>query len=161
VTEGAGPRSILLAAVGGAREELLAAVALVPAEERETRPLVGDWTLKDLLGHVADWEQFEAEGLQQVAAGRVPEVGAAADFQVWNEVHSAARRGQPWARVWADFRATHQVVLAALEGISEADLRRPFRGPGDEVESASLWGRGFARHERAHAADLRAAFPAR
>ena len=64
-----GPKSILLAALRAGRGALLAAMALVPEDERETRPVTGDWTLADVAGHVADWEQFGVQVLRRVLSG--------------------------------------------------------------------------------------------
>ena len=67
-----GPKDVLSAALSAAREELLAAAALVPPEERASRPVCGEWTLNDVLGHVADWEWVGVEGLRHMAAGQSP-----------------------------------------------------------------------------------------
>ena len=55
-----GAKAHLLASLNETRAKLLAAVSLVPDTERESRPVCGHWTLKDLLGHIADWEAFGA-----------------------------------------------------------------------------------------------------
>jgi hypothetical protein len=91
-----GSRPVLLAALQAARDELLAAAALVPNMERTSRVVCGDWTLKDLLGHVADWEWYGVAGLRQMAAGQPPDPEPIDTIENWNQVHAEARREQSW-----------------------------------------------------------------
>lgn len=152
---GTGPTAVLLAALASAREELLSVAALVPAPERESRPVCGEWTLKDVLGHVADWERFGAEGLRLMAAGQPPYVEDVADFEGWNRRHAAARRGQPWGQVRADLDGARQSLLDALQGVSEEDLARAFVAPWGEPCTPYSWVCIFLSHEREHAEGVR------
>lgn len=151
----AGPKHVLLAALNAAREELLAAAALVPAGARASRPVCGAWTLKDVLGHVADWEWLGAEGLRQMAAGQAPQVAYVEDIEAWNQAHVEARQGQPWEAVWADLNAARQALLEILEGMSQADLGRSFPFPWGSEDTAYRWVCVFLAHDREHAQDLR------
>ncbi|MGE5264845.1 MAG: DinB family protein, partial [Acidobacteriota bacterium] len=38
------------------RDQLLGAVAGLTEEQMTTLPVVGEWTIKDLVGHIAYWE---------------------------------------------------------------------------------------------------------
>ncbi|MGC8787225.1 MAG: DinB family protein, partial [Anaerolineae bacterium] len=69
-----GPKVVLLAALEAMHDELQHKAMLVPATERETRPVCGEWTLKDVVGHIADWERIAVEGLRQMAVGKAPQV---------------------------------------------------------------------------------------
>lgn len=158
-TEAATPSVALLrAALVAGRQELLAAADLVPGGEEDRRPVCGTWTLKDVLGHVADWELFGVEGLRYMAAGdaagllQVPEI---TDIDAWNEAHVTARRGQPWAQVWADLVEARQALLETLEAIEPAALARRFRFPWGQQGTPYRWLRVYLAHDREHAADLR------
>jgi predicted RNase H-like HicB family nuclease/uncharacterized damage-inducible protein DinB len=150
-----GPRAILLAALAAAREELLAAAALVPAGERASRPVCGEWTLKDVLGHVADWEWVGVEGMRHMAAGRAPQVEHIADIDAWNQSHAKARRDQPWDVVWADLHAARRDFLEVLGGMEQADLARTFPFHWGEEGTAYQWACVFVSHDREHAQDPR------
>ncbi len=150
-----GPKVVLCAALGAAREELLAAAALVPAEQRSTRLVCGRWTLRDMLGHIADWEIFGAEGIRLMAAGQPPLVEAVTDIDAWNEVHAAARAGQPWEQVWDDFHAARRVLVGALEGMHEGDLGRLYPFPWGPQGTPYQWAEVFFDHDRSHARGLR------
>ncbi len=151
-----GCKEVLLAALDAARLELLAASDLVPEGERDSRRVCGEWTLKDLLGHIADWEQFGAEGLRLMAAGQPPEVEPVEDITAWNLVHVDSRREQPWKAVWKDLHTTRQSLLAVLEEINDAELAQRFRFPWGPEGSPYQWVTVFHRHDREHAGDMRA-----
>ena len=152
-----GPKAVLLATLAAARQELLAAAALVPDRDRASRPVCGTWTLKDVLGHVADWEWVGVEGLRQMAAGQPPEVGNIADIDAWNQTHYETRRDQPWADVWADLHAAREAMVEVPEGMGQADLSQSFKFPWGPEGTAYRWLSVYLAHDREHAHDLREA----
>lgn len=132
-----GPKPVLMAALHAARDALLAAAALVPREERTTRPIHGEWTLKDLLGHISDWEWWVGDAVGQMASGQTPQVADFQSIQAWNEAHAAARKDQSWNQVWQDFQAGRQALLTVLDSMSQADLEYPFPASWSERELPS------------------------
>ncbi len=152
---GIGPKCVLLAALSAAREELLAVSALVPPEDRTSRLVCGAWTLKDVLGHMADWERVGVEGLRSMARGWSPEVEHIADIDAWNHEHAEARRDQPWEEVWADLQRTREALVEALEGMPQANLARWYRFPWGPQGTAYGWVSVFVDHDREHARGLR------
>jgi uncharacterized damage-inducible protein DinB/predicted RNase H-like HicB family nuclease len=153
-----GPKAILLAALAAARAELLALVALVPPAARDARPLCGAWTLKDVLGHVADWEWDIANEIYQVV-DQVPQTVAEAapvdDEADWNAAHAAARRGQSWSQVWLDFQAARQSLLEVLARLDDAAVTRPLPPPWSADDTLYGWVGVCLDHDREHAAGLR------
>ncbi len=87
----AGPKAILLASLDASRAALMAAVELTPPDERATRLVLGDWTLKDVLGHVVDWEWWIADALRYISVGQAPQVESVRDHR---GLESATRRSQ-------------------------------------------------------------------
>jgi hypothetical protein len=171
-----GAMSVLRAAVDAARDELLAAVALIPADERTSRPVCGDWTLKDLLGHIADWEWYAVSGLRRMPVGEPPpplyppqtggempaldpsqaggETGGES-IERWNQAHAAARRDQPWERVWEDLGGAHRAFLEILAEMDPTALSRRFPWPWGEAGTVYRCATVFLGHDRDHAGDLR------
>ncbi len=138
--------------LAAAREELLAVSGRLAPEERASLRVCGVWTLKDVLGHIADWEWVGVEGLRDMAAGRSPRVEYVADIDAWNQVHADARRDQPWKEVWADLHAAREAFLEVLDGMSEADLeRRVFPFPWGAEGTPRDWVRVYVDHDREHA----------
>jgi uncharacterized damage-inducible protein DinB len=151
----AGPKAVLEAVLVSARDELLVAVALIPGEERSSRLVCGEWTLKDVIAHITDWEQVGTEGLVLMAAGQDPELEGAGDIQAWNQMHYEARRDQPWNEVWRDLNRAYEAFAKALAGIGQAEMERSFRFPWGAVGTPYEWATVFAGHDREHATEIR------
>jgi hypothetical protein len=149
-----GPKSVLLAALDAARQELLACAALVPTAQRASRPTCGTWTLKDVLGHIADWERVGVDGLRDMAAGQAPQVDYIDDIERWNQAHVVARRDQPWDRVYGDLNVTRQWFLDVVNGLEHAALDRSYRFPWGSEGTVYEWIAIFPGHDREHARDL-------
>ena len=150
----AGPKAVLQAALESGRSEMLATAALVSASERQTRPVCGVWTLKDVLGHVADWEWYGVEKLDGPPSRRSLDIRFRG-IQDWNEAHAAARKDQPWDEVWSDFQAARLAMGQLLEKMSQDDLAQPFTVPWSRKWTVYRWIHLWLHHEREHAADLR------
>jgi uncharacterized damage-inducible protein DinB/predicted RNase H-like HicB family nuclease len=150
-----GDKTVLLAALAAAREELRAAVVLVPPEERSSRAVCGTWTLKDVLGHIADWEALGAIGLGQMAAGQAPYVEHVEDIDAWNAIHVEARRYQPWEQVWEDWRRARRALKETLAGMSQTNLEQTYPFPWGSEGTPYQWAAVYVDHDRTHARGLR------
>lgn len=150
-----GPKEVLLVALAAAREELLTAAALIPPHERTSRRVCGEWTLKDVLGHITDWEWLGVEGVRHMAAGQPPQVEHVEDVDAWNRAYVEARREQPWDEVWADLHAARRALLVALEEVDPVSMGRQFPAPWGEPCTPYAWVSMHVAHDREHAEDLR------
>ncbi|MCX6028835.1 MAG: type II toxin-antitoxin system HicB family antitoxin [Chloroflexi bacterium] len=155
-THRAGSKRVLQAALDSGRAALLSLADLIPPEERAAQPIVGAWTLKDVLGHLADWEWLSLDTARQMAAGKLPAVDYPADVDSWNQAHVAARHDQPWAVIWADLMAARQALTAFLAEASEAALNRPASSRWGPVDTAYNWVYACLDHDLEHVADLKA-----
>jgi hypothetical protein len=103
-------------------QNLLDADAGVP-EERMTEPGVeGEWSVKDVLAHVAYWDNVDLEMIERFANGVAETEGE--DYQAINERVYAERHGWPLADVRRDLLDTHERVLTALRNTPGFDLSR-------------------------------------
>lgn len=152
-----GPKFILRALIRAARKEFVTTAALAPPAERTSRPVCGVWTLKDLVGHLTDWELFAVAGLRQLVAGGLPESEEITDFDVWNEAHAQARRSQPWSQVWQAFEASYQAFIELFDRLPEARFPQKFRAAWGPQMTVYGWVSIFARHEQQHTIDVRRA----
>ncbi len=149
-----GPKSLLLAAMDAAHQEMLATIALIPEDERETRLVCGDWTLKDVLGHVADWEWYGVEKWRPEQSNRSLQI-AYPGIQEWNDRHAAARKDDTWERVWVDFINARSALRQILEDLDETELARIDPAPWNPNSTPYRWIGTWIHHEMEHAADLR------
>jgi hypothetical protein len=156
-----GPAVVLRAALDAARAELLAWGELLPAAERAARPVCGEWTLQDVLGHVADWEQYAVDVLDDMAAGRMAGLTYDGDEEGWNHQHAKARRGQPWETILDDLAAIRVALLARLDHLDDDTLAAPARSRLSDDDTPYNWFTISLDHDREHAGILRDALTAR
>ena len=85
---------------------------------------VGDWSVKDVLAHLAMWTSRCVTVVFQAEQGQQPEdVGAMLDdFEVLNAEDYQLQKDRSLEQVLADFRGTHRQLLRRLSAWSEADL---------------------------------------
>jgi uncharacterized damage-inducible protein DinB len=87
--------------------------------------VVGVWSVKDLLGHMAYWAHEAAKNTELVKAGRQdrivrPDTAKALDR--WNAREQRLRAGRPLAEVRYELEESHQRALAALADLPEEKL---------------------------------------
>ncbi|MBK8987818.1 MAG: DinB family protein [Chloroflexi bacterium] len=151
-----GPKAILRAQLKATRREILSLVDMIAPAERASRPVCGVWTMQDLIGHLTDWEKVGLSGLRQLAAGQTPEFDQPiTDFDAFNAANAAARAGQSWVEVWAEFMAVRQELLDLFDQLPGPDLARPFLAPWGRTVSVYLWMQVWAGHDHEHAIDVR------
>ncbi len=87
-------------------------------------PFIGEWSLKDIVGHIATWEAHIVTALGELAAGRRPEL---MDFQggrldVWNQDHVERNRSLDFGAVVAQLKDGRQRILDAASRIPDDEL---------------------------------------
>lgn len=150
-----GAKAALLAALCAQRKALQAQIALIPVDQRDSHPICGEWTLKDVVGHIADWERWVVEGLRAMAAGQQPQTENVEDVEVWNQAHVGARRDQPWQQVWEDLQNTRREMIDLLSDMTQIDLTTSYKVPWGGQNTPYGWAYICLEHDREHAAGLK------
>jgi len=117
--------------------------------------LFDDWTIKDLLAHVAAWDRWELREMKRMASGDVPDLTAVRDVDAFNATVVAAWRDRTLVEVLGESQDARAAWVAWLRVLPEEEFfqRRLFKGedwsfPGCvEVQ----W-----RHDAEHAAQISA-----
>lgn len=125
-------RNEILQAIQEQHAELTAALAGIPAEKLTRHPLVAWWTIKDLLGHVAMWDQVALKFIREYQADGLPkQLGIQGDDDVdrYNKRGVAMRRDWSLETVRAELETTYRKLIAAIESLSDADLVKPLPPP--------------------------------
>jgi hypothetical protein len=144
--------------------EVRALIAHLPRHAL-TRPGLGggEWSPKDLISHLATWEEFAICALDAWAEGH----GPAFEKELWSKgtaaVNRAAHAGKAGLSAPEAFRraeVTHRDLIVRIETLTDAQWRRPAtpraRKPMGERLGGFLGGpRGAFRHADAHLDDLR------
>ena len=114
--------------------------ALTP--EQLTQPNVqDDWSIKDMLAHIAAWERFtiaRLEAMRDMAPLKIPPVTSDEQVDAMNARVYAENQARPLAEVMADFQATHQALYTLVESLDEAFLQGAV--PFEWGEGRPIWG---------------------
>jgi hypothetical protein len=131
----------------------------LPHELWLTPGVVGYWSVKNIISHLASFEMVLIELLGALPQGRpMPTIERfKANPQVFNDVEVDQKRAdQSPADAWAEYTANHQRALSLLEQIPVADRRRvgalPWYGPEYDLEDFLAY--SFYGHKREHCAQI-------
>jgi hypothetical protein len=107
--------------IQGAFKELQLAVHDLP-DERMTEPWFGEWSTKDLLAHMASWDEFAAADLRRVGRGHVPCLAAfkSAEIDQWNEFFMKPRWMWPLVQVRFESEHSHGALVESLNALPES-----------------------------------------
>lgn len=142
-------RQELLAELAEARRELLSAVEGL-SEAQMTAPLPGgEWSAKDILAHVASWEELRPVEVARTAGGDQPVYGRLQDddFDRWNALMMVYRRDLPLEQVLRELLKARERLLAVVAELPDEQLPAAAEG--------RMRIRRAAHHEREHATQIR------
>jgi hypothetical protein len=104
-------------------------MAALPAEQMLQPGAIGEWSVKDVVAHLLEWQQmimlWYAAGLR----GENPPVPA--EGYKWNEIPALNQfiyqkyRDRPLEDIFAAFRASHRQTMQLVESLSEEVLFTP------------------------------------
>ena len=109
------------------------------------RPMIDEWSLKDIVGHVASWEAEIVSALRDVRESRRP---AILDFEndrvdAWNQDHVERKRSLTFWSVLEQLKAGRQRLLAIVEEFGDDAI-------GEEGSVPNRLLQSVARHDREH-----------
>ncbi|MBI3241946.1 MAG: ClbS/DfsB family four-helix bundle protein [Chloroflexi bacterium] len=148
----------LLNALKVEREKLLQAIASLTDEELATAPVMGEWTIKDLLAHLTVWESELVTLLAFARQGKRPAnvQGLSGDIETLNAKWYAEYKNRPLDRVLADFHGVHKQIIRQVEMFTDQDLAEAKKFPW--LKGEPLWkivaDYSFA-HEAEHTVHIR------
>ena len=127
----------LLGQNAAARAELLDAIDALPGERRlEGWYGPGQWSVKDILAHIARWEEAWARGLVAIVNGDRPTIEGyepnpddpdAAD-DAYNAASVAMVRDEPWEKLMGRLRVTREHHDEAVRALRALDPERYAEG---------------------------------
>ena len=133
----------VIARVKASWEELLQALDGIPDERLEEPGVSGEWSVKNLLGHFAFWDEQAAVEIAHALAG---EARTDNEWQAMNEADHAQRRSRNLPEERAAMHQAHAMLMERLEEVTGAD------GPRIDAAVAP----GSYQHYEEHTPDIRA-----
>lgn len=133
--------STALARVNTSWQALLDTIAAVPGERMHEPGATGEWSVKDILAHVAVWDDIQVDKIKLLVNGaQLPQWEG---FQAINDREHAARSGWTLDQASTEMHAAHERVLAALRTVPDIDpaqIKDDTWGHYDEhAESIRTW----------------------
>jgi hypothetical protein len=141
----------LLAGIRSERTRFDALIGTLDESAIVAPSLEGGRSVKDILAHIAVWEQRCAGWLQSVARGETPDRPEVRDVDATNARDDAAAKILPLADVRATSEGAHAAMIAAIEALSDEDLADAERFGWPTWQMASS---NSDEHYREHAAEL-------
>ena len=136
----------------------LRAVEGLPEDDWLTGGVCGYWSVKDIIAHLASYEQVLAEVLTTLTSGGpTPYLDRFTDRGGnFNDNEVAARKDLGVADTLAEFNDAHARVVAALATIPAETLRQPGTIPwyGPEYALDDLIVYAYYGHKREHSAQI-------
>lgn len=124
----------LLEAIQQERAAFEATLAGLTPEQMTAPGVMGEWSVKDLLGHVAMWESRLVTILYSVERGVEPKTLRSSEVDRVNAESYVEQRERPLDRVLSDFHAVHVQLLKRLDALQDRDLSDSKRFPWMEGE---------------------------
>lgn len=138
------------------RQKLLQAMEGLTGEQMTRPETVGEWSVKDILGHIASWDEETLKAVKQLVHEGRPYIMEDLDsVDAWNARQVQKKRGLSLGEVVAEFTAVRQELLEVVEGLTEEQLTQrvqypwPEEGPLQELIAASTF-----EHDGEHCRDI-------
>jgi hypothetical protein len=95
-------------------------------EEMVQSATLGDWSVKDVLAHLIEWEQLVLGWIETGRSGKIPAIPA--EGYKWNQLPALNQhiyekyRDRSLAEILEQFHSSYQQVLASIQGFPEEIL---------------------------------------
>jgi hypothetical protein len=161
-------RQAAIAALESGQAAVDALTARLSDDDIERRATLGggEWSVKDLLGHLTSWEEYAVEAIEAHRAGRVSWIGATQlDVDRINAQAVEAKTERPLTDIIRESEATHARLVALIGEMPDDEWTAPTMSTDESGATESLGAAlgaitagptGPFRHANAHLADLEA-----
>lgn len=120
----------LLEALEDGRQELVEMLEDLPDEVMLKPGVCGDWSIKDILAHLTQWEGQTVTLLFQASQGDRKPTTAHFGKETVDEVNQRwyeAGKERPLERVWEDWVSVRKQMIRRVTAFSDTDLNDPQR----------------------------------
>ncbi len=140
-------KSDAIAGLEASRAETLDVINGIP-EEKMTVVAFGAWSVKDVLCHLASWEQFAVPDLQRISRGHIPQLATfrREDVDDWNVGLMRSRNLFPLPQAMFELEDSRRQFIDALNALPD--------GLFASGQLASMRVNGLAEGERGPATEI-------
>ena len=116
-------REGVLRAMDSAWLELESAIRRVPDDRVDVPGVVGPWSVKDLIGHVATWDQEAIQALRRYLSDRDTKALVTwPDVDDFNARETARKRDTSLAELRRQLDETHLQIVELVSGLAEEEF---------------------------------------
>jgi uncharacterized protein (TIGR03083 family) len=120
-------KALLLTKIQDGYTQFAALLAPLSEAQMTTPSVNGPWSVKDNLAHLTVWQNYLLDQIQGILTNQKPPdfmPGLSTEDEINERVYNE-NKDRPLADVVAAFRASYQLVLAAVQSLSEEALNAP------------------------------------
>lgn len=122
-------------------------------KNRKIYPL---WTIREILAHIAGWDDAIIASLRAHIAGDVPEVSAPRGIDAYNAQTVETREGLDYDHIIREYESTRETLKQFLRDMPENRFRASFTLPWGPTGTVTQVIDIFSSHELEHAHEIRA-----
>ena len=118
-------KAALLEVIHGERERLEALLADLTEAQMMEPGVEADWSIKDLMVHIAAWERLAMDRIQAAQTGselQYPLIAGDDFVDQFNAQVYQEHASQPLAEIQAEFHCAHQDFIHQIEALDESRL---------------------------------------
>jgi hypothetical protein len=130
-------------------EKLVSLVNQIPPGNRE-KIMFDKWSLKDVLAHLAAWNELDASRIEALQKGKVYEW--IDDWNSFNKVEVEKRQGLNWENIYKEFVNSGKKMVNAYSALDEKLWDKEF-GRNNRI-SATRDLKGMISHQEDHIREL-------
>ena len=136
-----------------AREQLLQSFAGLAEVLLDKANVVGEWSIRQVMSHIAVWDRWGVETLAALQRGESP---PPPDETVMNTAAQVRYAQASPAEILRDISAARMPLLSRLAAMSDEESARPVYRMGEHLLAADDLAEGFIDHDLEHASEIRA-----
>ncbi|MCX7855359.1 MAG: ClbS/DfsB family four-helix bundle protein, partial [Anaerolineae bacterium] len=125
-------RYFLISRLAAARADLLWRLLGLDEQTLTEVPVLDDWTVKDILAHIAAWDRWEHQTMRQMIEGKAPDFTAAQDVDRFNAAVIAVWRVRTLDEVLAELEDARAAWVAWLQSLPVEEFFQRRRYGNDE-----------------------------
>ncbi len=151
-------KQTLITRLNEARNALLTLVRSLPADRNEAPGAVGDWSVKEVIGHIASWEDRLLTLTQMVLNGQADKIewiDSHEALQAWNQRQYLRKQSWTWSETIRELALLREEVLWNIDGMEPEQLFQTHDLAAGRVRPADLL-EGIVAHDQEHLAELQA-----
>ncbi len=142
-----------------ARRELFDALSGMTDEDLTRPNAVDKWSIKDLLGHVAAWDEETLRVVQAFIMQTNPvysySISDRNEFASWNAEQAALRKDYSLEQIRRELENARRDLIQVIEGVTDQVLMRSKVTPWGKTRSGLELLEDAAAHDLEHSRDIR------